>query len=61
MKKEQLSPAMSRQILQDRRDGNAPVVAFADDDAIRRHPDRDPADPIRSPFMLDTDKIVYCP
>ena len=62
MKKERLSPALSARIREDRVGGNLPEVAFDAANIIRRHPrPGDEADLVRSGFMRDTDKILYCP
>ena len=62
MKKERLSPALSARIAADRAQGTLPPVAFDAADIIRRHPrPGDEADLVRSGFMRDTDKIMYCP
>lgn len=62
MKKEKLSPALSAQIAADRKNDTIPPVAFDAANIIRRHPrPGDEADLVRSGFMRDTDKIMYCP
>ncbi len=64
MKKQQLSPELTKRIRLDRLDNTVPRVAFDDAAAIRRRPITDPAkrnDIVRTPFMRDTDKIMYCP
>ena len=62
MKKEKLSPALSAQIAADRKNDTIPPVAFDAANIIRRYPrPGDEADLVRSGFMRDTDKIMYCP
>ena len=64
MKKQQLSNELTNRIRLDRLDNTVPRVAFDDAAAIRRRPITDPAkrnDIVRTPFMRDTDKIMYCP
>ena len=64
MKKQQLSNELTNRIRLDRLDNTVPRVAFDDAAAIRRLPVTDPAkrnDIVRTPFMRDTDKIMYCP
>ncbi len=62
MKKEHLSPQLTEQIRHDRLGGTVPPVAFDEAKLIRRKPrPGDEADLVRSGFMRDTDKIMYCP
>ena len=57
---ENLSDKITQQILSDRRQGVS-LMAFNDDMAVRRNPDKDKANLIRTPFIRDIDKIMHCP
>ena len=57
---ENLSNETTEKILSDRRQG-ASLVAFDDEKATRRNPDKDKANLIRTPFIRDIDKIMHCP
>ena len=62
MKKEQLSAELTARIRRDRAQDTIPPVAFDAANIIRRHPrPGDEANLVRSGFMRDTDKIMYCP
>jgi len=57
---ENLSDKITEKILSDRRQGVS-LVAFEDENAIRRNPDKDKATLIRTTFIRDIDKIMHCP
>ena len=61
-KYEDLSPALTERMEQDRREGTSPAVGFRDYQAIRRNQrDRDKASVWRPAFAHDIDKILHCP
>ena len=61
MKYEKLSKKLQERILSDRQNGTLPQFAFKDEDIIRRNPERDKANLIRSGCIRDIDKIMHCP
>ncbi len=61
-KYEDLSPALTERMEQDRRKGTLPAAGFRDYQAIRRNQrDRDKASVWRPAFAHDIDKILHCP
>ncbi len=58
---ESLSPEISAQIEDDRKNNRMSPYAFCDTDALRRDMNRDKATAIRPPFIRDIDKIMHCP
>lgn len=58
---ERLTPETEQRILAERTAGTFPRVAFDENGVIRRDPDRDRANVIRTAFIRDCDKIVHCP
>ncbi len=58
---ESLSPEISAQIEDDRKNNRMSPYAFCDTDASRRDMNRDKATAIRPPFIRDIDKIMHCP
>lgn len=58
---ERLTPETEQRILAERAAGTFPRVAFDENGVIRRDPDRDRANVIRTAFIRDCDKIVHCP
>jgi len=61
LKYESLSKETAARIAEDRRSGNAPDFAFDETQVIRRRPERDRADVLRTAFIRDMDKILHCP
>lgn len=58
---ENLTAETAEKIINDRKNGTLPLLAFSDDNAIRRNPDRDKPSVIRPAFIRDIDKIMHCP
>ncbi len=58
---EKLSPELNSKILEDRKNGTQPLLAFDESCVIRRHSERDGASVIRPAFVRDIDKIMHCP
>ncbi len=61
LKYEQLSEERMRRIAADRAAGTSPAVAFDEASVVRRYPDRDRANVLRTAFIRDIDKIIHCP
>ncbi len=61
MQYERLSPALAEQIREDRRRGVRSRYAAVEETALRRHPERDTPDLVRTPYVRDIDKILHCP
>lgn len=57
---ESLSKKVSDKISEDRKNG-ASLSAFDESNVIRRNPERDKANVIRTAFIRDIDKILHCP
>lgn len=57
---ESLSKKVSDKISADRKNG-ASLSAFDESNVIRRNPERDKANVIRTAFIRDIDKILHCP
>jgi dGTPase len=58
---EKLSAELSAKIKYDRENNSLPMVAFSEDDVIRRDNSKDKANIIRTAFIRDIDKIIHCP
>lgn len=58
---EELSKKIENQIESERASETHTRVAFNNDNALRRYPDRDKATLLRPPFARDIDKIINCP
>lgn len=58
---ESLTPETEKGILAEREAGSFAHVAFDERGVIRRDPDRDKANVIRTAFIRDCDKIIHCP
>ena len=57
---EALSPALTRRMEEDWKNGTYPAFAFDDRKVLRRHPSSH-ATVWRPPFVQDIDKIMHCP
>ena len=57
---EKISNEISEKIKSDRADNTLPSFAFDEDNVIRRNNNLDKANIIRTAFMRDIDKIIYC-
>ena len=58
---ESLTPETEKRILAERKAGSFAHVAFDERKVIRRDPERDKANVIRTAFIRDCDKIIHCP
>lgn len=58
---EKLSDELSAKIQSDRKRNSLPLIAFNEDNVIRRNNERDKANIIRTAFIRDIDKIIHCP
>ena len=58
---EKISTEVSTKIKNDRLNNSLPLFAFDESNVIRRNNDLDKANIIRTAFMRDIDKIIYCP
>ena len=58
---ESLTPETEKRILAERAAGSFAADAFDENKVIRRDPDRDKANVIRTAFIRDCDKIIHCP
>ena len=58
---ESLSKEVTERIISDRENGAKNPFAAPDSSVIRRDPERDKANVIRTPFIRDIDKIIHCP
>ncbi len=61
LKYETLSNELNDRIINDRKNGTAPRVAFNEENVIRRDDTRDKANALRTAFIRDIDKIIHCP
>ena len=58
---EKLSDKTTEKIEADRKSNVLSDVAFCEDGVVRRNPDKDKANVIRTAFIRDIDKIMHCP
>mgnify|MGYP002621823785 CR=1 FL=1 len=58
---EELSKDLSEKIAYEKSTGSYMDFSFHNDDVIRRRPDHDKPNIIRTPFIRDADKILHCP
>lgn len=58
---EKLSDKTAEKIEADRKSNVFSDVAFCEDGVVRRNPDKDRANVIRTAFIRDIDKIMHCP
>ncbi len=58
---EKLTPETEKRIITEKAENSFALLAFNEDDVIRRNPDKDKADIIRTAFVRDCDKIIHCP
>lgn len=56
-----LTPETESRILKERAENSFADLAFDEAKVIRRNPDRDKANIIRTAFIRDCDKIIHCP
>ena len=61
LKYEKLSSEISEKIESDRANNTLPLVAFCEDNVLRRNNEKDKASIIRTAFIRDIDKIMHCP
>ncbi len=61
LKYESLSPEITAKIENDRKNGTVPPFAFDESKILRRDPERDKENVIRTAFIRDIDKIIHCP
>ena len=58
---EHLTPETESRILSEKAKQPFASFAFDENNVIRRNPDKDKADVIRTAFIRDCDKIIHCP
>ena len=58
---EHLTPETENRILSEKAKQPFASFAFDENNVIRRNPDKDKADVIRTAFIRDCDKIIHCP
>ncbi len=58
---EKLTPETEKRIITEKAENSFALLAFNEDNVIRRNPDKDKADIIRTAFVRDCDKIIHCP
>ena len=58
---ERLTPETEKRIITEKAEKSFASLAFNEDNVIRRDPDKDKADIIRTAFVRDCDKIIHCP
>lgn len=58
---ESLSEETQNRIIRDKADNSFALLAFNEDEVIRRNPEKDKANIIRTAFIRDCDKIMHCP
>lgn len=61
LKYEYLSPEIQNKIKNEKANNSFALLAFNEENVIRRNPDRDKANLIRTAFIRDCDKIIHCP
>ena len=61
LKYEKLSGEITEKIESDRANNTLPLVAFCEDNVLRRNNEKDKASIIRTAFIRDIDKIMHCP
>ena len=58
---EKLTPETENRIITEKAEGSFASLAFDEAKVIRRNPEKDKADIIRTAFVRDCDKIIHCP
>lgn len=58
---EKLTPETEKRIIAEKAEGSFASLAFDEANVIRRNPEKDKADIIRTAFVRDCDKIIHCP
>lgn len=58
---EYLTPETEKRIITEKAENTFALSAFNEENVIRRNPDRDKANIIRTAFIRDCDKIIHCP
>ena len=58
---EKLTPEIENKIVVEKAKNTFASLAFREYNVIRRNPDKDKADIIRTAFVRDCDKIIHCP
>ncbi len=58
---EKLTPETEKRIITEKAEGSFASLAFDEANVIRRNPEKDKADIIRTAFVRDCDKIIHCP
>ncbi len=58
---EKLTPETENRIITEKVTNTFALLAFQEYNVIRRNPDKDKADVIRTAFIRDCDKIIHCP
>lgn len=58
---EYLSKALESRIIEEKATGRTACFAFDEAEVVRRNPERDGANVIRTAFIRDCDKIIHCP
>ena len=58
---EKLTPETEKRIITEKAENSFALLAFNENNVIRRNPEKDKADIIRTAFIRDCDKIIHCP
>lgn len=58
---EYLTPETESRIIKEKAEGSFAKLAFDEEKVIRRNPEKDKANIIRTAFIRDCDKIIHCP